>query len=89
MLSEVKRQFKEKKKHLVIDEEEETMVFSDLVRLTVLNPFTRKEESKQGIRISYFAEGYGLVEWHTLNKKVHFRLEQVLNKQEWIKMITR
>lgn len=89
MLSEIKRQFKEKKKHLVIEDLEETLVFSDFVRLTVLNPFTRKEESKQGIRLSYFAEGYGLVEWHTPNKKSHFRLEQVLTQQEWIKMIAR
>lgn len=89
MLSEIKRQVKQKKKHLVVDEDVETLVFSDLVRLTVLNPFTRKEETKQGVRFSYFAEGYGLVEWHNLNKKIHFRLEQVLSQQEWIKMITR
>jgi hypothetical protein len=79
MLSEVKRQFKEA----------ETVVFSDDLRLTVLNPFTRKEQSKSVTRISYFSEGFGLVEWHSLNKKVHFRLEQVLTQQEWIKMIAR
>ena len=89
MLSEVKRQFKEQKLHQVIDTEVESLVFSDDIRLTVLNPFTRKEQSKSVTRISYFSEGFGLVEWHSLNKKVHFRLEQVLTQQEWIKMITR
>lgn len=89
MLNEIKRQFKRKEKHLAIEEEEETLVFSDFMRLTVLNPYTRKEESRQTTFISYFAKGYGLVEWHNLNKKIHFRLEQVLTQQEWIKMITR
>jgi hypothetical protein len=89
LLSEVKRQFNKKKSHLVIEDEVETLVFSDQLRLTVLNPFTRKENSKSIQRISYFSEGFGLVEWHSLNKKVHYRLEQVLSQQEWIKMITR
>ena len=89
MLSEVKRQFKEQKSHQVIDDEVESLVFSDDLRLTVLNPFTRKENSKSVTRISYFSKGFGLVEWHSLNKKVHFRLEQVLTQQEWIKMIAR
>jgi hypothetical protein len=39
--------------------------------------------------MSYFAEGIGLVEWHSLNNKIHYRLEQVLTQQEWIKMIAR
>lgn len=90
MLSEVKRRFKENKKHGVMDEENiPTLVFADQVKLTVLNPFTRKEEANSARRISYFAEGFGLVEWHSLNKKTHFKLEQVLSQQEWIKMIAR
>lgn len=90
MLSEVKRLFKENKKRGVMDEENiPTLVFSDQVKLTVLNPYTRKEEEKSAMKISYFAEGYGLVEWHSANKKVHFKLEQVLSQQEWIKMIAR
>ncbi|MEY3843702.1 MAG: hypothetical protein RL293_124 [Bacteroidota bacterium] len=89
LLSEVKRQFNKKKSHLVMEDDVETLVFSDQLRLTVLNPFTRKENAKSIQRISYFSEGYGLVEWHSLNKKVHYRLEQVLSQQEWIKMITR
>jgi len=89
LLSEIKRQFKEKKKHIAIEDEVETLVFKDVVKLTALNPFTRKEESRQGIRLTYFAEGFGMVEWHTLNKKIHYRLEQILSQEEWIKIITR
>ena len=88
-VSSYDRQYKKKSTHSVIEDEVETLVFSDDLRLTVLNPFTRKENSKSIQRISYFSEGFGLVEWHSLNKKVHYRLEQVLSQEEWIKMITR
>lgn len=90
MLSEVKRRFKENKKHAVMDEGgKATLVFIDEIKLTVLNPFTRKEQAKSAKKISYFAEGFGLVEWHSVNKNTHFKLEQVLSQQEWIKMIAR
>jgi hypothetical protein len=46
LLSEVKRQFNKKKSHLVMEDEVESLVFSDQLRLTVLNPFTRKENAK-------------------------------------------
>lgn len=87
MLSEVKRHFNAKRTHLVIDEQLETMIFTDKLRLTVLNPFTRKEEAQSATRLSYFAEGIGLVEWHNPSKTSHYRLEQILSQQEWIKMI--
>jgi hypothetical protein len=89
MFSEVKRKLKTKKTIQVMDDEIEALVFTDELRLTILNPFTQKEEALKGKRMSYFAEGIGLVEWHSLNNKIHYRLEQVLTQQEWIKMIAR
>ena len=89
MFSEVKRKLKKKKTIQVMDDEIEALVFTDELRLTILNPFTQKEEALKGKRLSYFAEGIGLVEWHSLNNKIHYRLEQVLTQQEWIKMIAR
>jgi hypothetical protein len=52
-----------------------------------LNPFTKKEQTYKAKQFSYFAEGFGLVEWHSLNKKVHYRLEQILTQEEFIKII--
>jgi hypothetical protein len=37
----------------------------------------------------YFGKGIGLVEWQSSNKKLHFRLEQILSQEEWLKIISR
>lgn len=89
ILREIKRKFKKRKSLIVMeDDESESLVFEDLVRQTVINPFTKKEQSFEAKQISYFAKGYGLVEWHSLNKKVHYRLERILTQEEFVKIIT-
>jgi hypothetical protein len=57
--------------------------------MTNFNPFTKKENIQEGDAISYYAKGYGLVEWHTKNKKAHYRLEKVLSQKEFLSIITR
>jgi hypothetical protein len=90
ILREIKRNFKKNKRITIMEEEQaDALIFEDLVRQTVLNPFTKKEQAYQAKQRSYFAKGFGLVEWHSLDKKVHFRLEQILTQQEWVKIIAR
>ena len=72
----------------IMEEDLSCLEFHDIIRQTLLNPFTKKENMIEAEQISYFAEGVGLVEWHSLNKKVHFRLEQILNQDEWLKIIS-
>jgi hypothetical protein len=66
-----------------------SLIFKDKIRRTVLNPFTRTEKEVTGMQYSIFAEGYGLVAWHNLNKSIHFRLERILSQKEWIQIIAR
>jgi hypothetical protein len=73
----------------VLEEEIATIRMDDHIRLTNFNPFTKKETVLEGESINYFAKGYGLVEWFTPNNKVHYRLEKVMNQQDWIKVISR
>lgn len=85
---ELKRNFKKRQTINVMEEEEsEALVFEDLVRQTVLNPFTKKEQAYEAKQVTYYAKGYGLVEWHSLNKKVHYRLERILTQEEFVKII--
>ncbi len=72
----------------IMEKESSCLEFHDIIRQTLLNPFTKKENMIEAEQISYFAEGLGLVEWHSLDKKVHFRLEQILNQDEWLKIIS-
>jgi hypothetical protein len=73
----------------VIEEEVPAIRMDDQIRLTNFNPFTKKETVMEGKAINFFAKGYGLVEWYTPNKKVHYRLEKIMDQQEWLKIITR
>ncbi|MBP6089629.1 MAG: hypothetical protein KA521_00120 [Crocinitomicaceae bacterium] len=73
----------------VLGENEPTICFVDRIRMTNFNPFTKKENVQEGDAISYYAKGYGLVEWHTKNKKAHYRLEKVLSQKEFLSIITR
>ena len=62
--------------------------FHDYLRQTLINPFTQKESVIEAKMITLFGEGIGLVEWYSPNKKLHFRLEQILTQDEWLKIIS-
>lgn len=90
ILKEVKRKVSGKEiQHEVLGKKVPTIVMKDNIRMTNFNPFTKKEVVLEGKSVNYFSKGYGLVEWHTPDKKVHYRLEKVLTQQEWLKIITR
>ena len=75
--------------HKVLDKKVPTIKMQDKVRMTNFNPFTKKETVLEGESINYFAKGYGLIEWHTPDKKVHYRLEKVMKQEDWIKLMSR
>jgi len=90
ILKEIKRKISGKEiDHEVLGKKVSTIVMKDKIRLTNFNPFTKKENVLEGEAVNYFSEGYGLVEWHTPNKKVHFKLEKGMPQEEWVKIITR
>lgn len=90
ILKEVKRKvINGELKVTLLDEVLPAIRMDDQIKLTNFNPFTKKENTIEGKAVNYFAKGYGLVEWYTPNKKVHYRLEKVMEQQEWIKIITR
>jgi hypothetical protein len=90
ILREVKKKIsKELDNYDVLGEKTKALVLDDHIRMTNFNPFTKAERVQEGEAISYYAEGYGLVEWHTKSKKVHYKLEKILSQEEWIKIITR
>jgi hypothetical protein len=90
ILKEIKRKVSGKEiEHDVMGKKVPTIVMKDKIRMTNFNPFTKKENVLEGESVNYFSKGYGLVEWHTPNKKVHYKLEKVMKQEEWIKIITR
>jgi len=88
-LKEVSRLYKEELKLDVMGKKQEAITFTDDIRITLFNPFTRMEDVKEGRSISYFAKGYGLVEWHTENKLGHFRLEKIMSQEEFVNLMSK
>lgn len=72
----------------IMDEKRPCLEFHDELRQTLLNPFTKKENSIEAKMFTFFGEGIGLVEWYSPTKKLHFRLEQILTQDEWLKIIS-
>lgn len=89
ILEEIKRTYLKKKEIEVMEEKVEALVFDQEMKLTVINPFTKKEDGRSAHGTYYFAKGLGLVEWHNASKSIHFRLEQILEQKDWVKIIAR
>jgi len=90
-LYEIKRRVEEEKvsKAMYMDKERQLLLCADHVRLTVFNPFTKKENSKESKVFTVYAKDLGLVEWFDEGKNVHFVLEQVLDRKEGLKLLGR
>lgn len=89
ILKEVDRQYKSSKKMDVLGKKVAATVFIDYVRMTLFNPFTREEQEGKWEMLNYFAEGYGLVEWHNEDKTVHYRLEKILSQDDFVNLMSK
>lgn len=65
----------------------DVLVCNDYIRQSLFNPFQHKENVVEGHAKTYFAKGYGMVEWFDEKDNIHFKLEQVLDEKEGIKLI--
>lgn len=73
----------------VMEKKTRAIKYLDNMRVTILNPFIKKEKVYKTAQMSFYAEGFGLVEWKSLDGKTHFKLEQILSQKEWIQMLSR
>jgi len=90
ILYEIFRKYKATKSAKFMDgKSAKSIYFTDKIRGTTLNPYTRKEAEQVGQRTVVFAKNVGLVEWYNSDKTVHYHLEKIMSQQEWIKIINR
>jgi hypothetical protein len=72
----------------VLSDSSECITLDENIIYTLLNPFT-KQESQQTLKlVTYFAKGFGLVEWYDTKRRSHFQLEEILSQEKWIKLIS-
>lgn len=59
------------------------IVVNDEVTLSFVHPKTRKGSSNSVEIQRVYAKGFGLTEWYTADKKVHYKLKRVLSDKWW------
>jgi hypothetical protein len=91
ILNEIKRSVHKTKpfQTKVMEESRNTISFTDTIRLTLFNPFTKNENELKDVFRSYFSEGIGLVRIHDLEMKTDYQLEKIISQEDFIKMIRR
>lgn len=87
-LKEVDRKYSATKDIDILGKKVSSTVFNDHVRLTLFNPFSKQENVATWEMVNYFAKGYGLVEWHTPDKDVHYRLEKIIPQEEFVNLMS-
>jgi len=83
--------------HNVLGKDVPSIIMTDKVKSTQFKLINAGKKDAQLIpsqpletdAVNYFAEGYGLVEFHSKNKKAHYKLERIFSQEEWLKIITR
>lgn len=59
------------------------ILVEDEVTLSFVNPETRKGSANSVEINRVYAKGFGLTEWYTKDKKVHYKLKRVLTDKWW------
>jgi len=76
--------------HKVMGKDVSCIIFKDNVTQAQRNLRTKKTDVMISTQSdNYFAQGYGLVEWYTTNKKAHYKLEKIISQKEWEEIINR
>lgn len=88
ILKEIDRLYSSTKKIDVLGKKVSATIFNDYIRMTLLNPFTKEENEAKWEITNYFATGYGLVEWHNVDRSVHYRLEKIISQDEFVNFMS-
>lgn len=88
ILQEMKRNLLSENQFMdVMGESRKCIKYNDETTFTILNPFLKTQKEMKVMSSTFYAENIGLVEWIGKNNKVHFKLEQIMDQQEWLKII--
>lgn len=88
-MQEVERTFALQADIDVMGKATNTIVFDEKMDLTLMNPFTKQEGTRVFEAKRYFAEGFGLVEWHSLDKSQHYRLEKIMSQTDFVNIMSK
>ena len=83
-----KRVLKNKKEAILyLNKKIPAISFYDTINLAVVNSKDKQLNKLYGAQLVYFAKDIGKVEWHSMDKKAHYKLEKIMNQKDWINII--
>lgn len=68
----------------IFGEKTNALEIKDEVTLSFVNPYIQKGSSNTVEIRRIYAQGYGLTEWFTPDKKIHFKLKRILTNGWWM-----
>jgi hypothetical protein len=71
-------------KKIVLDDTVDVLRVVDSVKVHLVNPFSKKSNTKLIVTNRYYAKGYGLVEWGSDELNIHYRLTKILSDEWWM-----
>ena len=72
---------------LYLNKKTPAISFYDTINLAVVNSKNKQLNKLHGAQLVYFAKDIGKVEWHSMDKKAHYKLEKIMNQKDWINII--
>jgi hypothetical protein len=70
-------------KKVVLGDTVDALRVIDSVRVHVVNPLTKKSNTKVVVTDRFYAKGFGLIEWGSDELDVHYRLSKILSNEWW------
>ena len=81
-----KRVLKNKKEAILYLNKKYAISFYDTINLAVVNS-KDKQLNKYMVLNWYILQKTLKVEWHSMDKKAHYKLEKIMNQKDWINII--
>ncbi|MCH2223530.1 MAG: hypothetical protein MK066_02080 [Crocinitomicaceae bacterium] len=88
-MQEIERSFAIEADIEIMDKAIKTIVLDEKMSLTLMNPFTKEEGTRIFETKRYFAKDLGLVEWHSLSKSQHYRLEKIMSQTDFVNIMSK
>jgi len=67
----------------IFNSKTEAVELKDEVTLSFVNPTTKNGSSNSLVFHRVYAKGFGLTEWFTEDKKIHYKLKRILSNDWW------
>ena len=82
------RKFIDYTQRSILSKKMDCMKLNEILTVTNMDMKLKLKNELTNQIVRYYAKSIGLVEWHDVNDKQHFILEDIMTQNEWLKIIS-